>query len=338
MGKPTLTNRMLHLRLLLFVIIASGSLLIVHSYQTEATTVSVFPSSIKASVGHDFSVSVNVTNVSDLCAWEFKLNWTTTILNVVSVNEGSFLKSGGTTFFAYNVNSTEGHIIVDCTLLGNISGVSGNGVLANVIFNVNNLGQSPLNLYEALLLNSSEQTIPAQISGGQFSSYAHDIAVTAATPVKSIIGQGFRMNIVVTVANYGIYSESFNTTTYANTTVIQRQTVTLLSGGSAQLVFTWNTSGFARGNYIINATASPVPGETDTTDNAVFGGIVKVTIPGDLNGDGKVGTKDLQILGINWLPPLNTIPPGDPRADINGDGKVGTKDLQILSVNWGLGT
>jgi hypothetical protein len=55
---------------------------------------------------------------------------------------------------------------------------------------------------------------------------------------------------------------------------------------------------------------------------------------GDANGDGKIGTADLQVLGANWLPPQNKIPPGDWRADFNGDGKVGTADLQILGANW----
>jgi len=49
--------------------------------------------------------------------------------------------------------------------------------------------------------------------------------------------------------------------------IIRTQTVTLESGASTTITFTWNTTGFAKGNYTISAYAWPVPGETDTEDN-----------------------------------------------------------------------
>ncbi|TVQ31870.1 MAG: hypothetical protein EA376_07735 [Phycisphaeraceae bacterium] len=57
------------------------------------------------------------------------------------------------------------------------------------------------------------------------------------------------------------------------------------------------------------------------------------SIPGDLNGDGAVGSADLAILLGNWgmCPPE----PDPCPADLNGDGSVGSADLAILLGNWG---
>jgi hypothetical protein len=297
--------------------------------------VSVFPSSVKASRGQNFSIGVNVTGVSDLFAWEFKLNWTTTILNVVSVSEGSFLRSGGTTFFAYKMNSTEGYLSVDCTLLGNIPGVSGNGVLANVTFNVKNSGQSLLNLYYAVLLNSMQQAIPTQLSGGQFNSSAHDVEITSVDTAKdsgrTVIGQGFSTNISVAMKNFGIYSESVNTTAYVNTTAIATQSVILESGVFTNITFAWNTTGFAYGSYTISANVTLAPGETNSWTGPFIYGTVKVTIPGDINGDGVVNLKDITLIALHWL---QKVPPAPANADINGDGVINLKDVTIIALNW----
>ena len=59
---------------------------------------------------------------------------------------------------------------------------------------------------------------------------------------------------------------------------------------------------------------------------------VDVSVPGDLDGDGHVGVKDLLILLGEWGP---CPPKGDCPADLDGDGSVGVKDLLILLGNWG---
>ncbi len=147
---------------------------------------------------------------------------------------------------------------------------------------------------------------------------------------KTVVGCGLCMPITITVKNRGSTAETFNVTIYLNTTPYNvQQFVMLGAGASRTLTYSLNTTGCAYGNYTLSASAWIRPGETG---NYTYG-TVKVTIPGDINGDGVVGTKDLHILGVNWG--LN-VPPADPNADINGDGTVGTKDLHILGVNWGL--
>ena len=109
-------------------------------------------------------------------------------------------------------------------------------------------------------------------------SYIGDVAVTGVVPSKTVVSQGSSLNINVIAANQGNYTETFDVTLYANTTVIGTQAVNnMLNGTSTVLTFTWNTGGFATGNYTISAYASPVPGETDTADNTLVDGSVLVT-------------------------------------------------------------
>ena len=162
----------------------------------------------------------------------------------------------------------------------------------------------------------------------------HDVAVTNVTTSKTVVGQGYGLNVTVTAADLGDYSETFTVTVYANTTSIASQNVTLSSGNSTDITFTWNTTNFAYGNYTISAYAWPVPGETNMANNNFTGGNVTVTIPGDINGDGTVDIYDAIILSAaygstpgskNW----------NPNADINGDGIVDIYDAIILASAYG---
>ncbi|MGA3193022.1 MAG: cohesin domain-containing protein [Candidatus Bathyarchaeia archaeon] len=419
------------------------------SAQTGSATVAVSPPSINANVGQNFSVNVTVANASDpygVYGWEFTLNWTASLLDLVDVTEGPFLKAGGPTFFTYN-NSTEGHVIVDCTLEGPIQGVSGDGILATLTFNVKGAGQSSLDLYSATLVNGDPNNptdIPCQVVGGHayFSSphdvavndvevspttvpigtlvginvtvrnlggfdedfnvtvYAnsqvigvqsvlltvgssanltftwntasfgkgdynisasvtlapgevntgnntgtantqvtllilgHDVAVVSVKPIKTAVGQSYNMSIEVTVKNYGVFSETFNVTAYANTTIVGKQTVNLTSGAKADLLFVKSTMSMIKGKYNVSATADPVPGETNLSDNSGVGGWVVVAIPGDLNADGIVNILDAVLLSNAFFSVPGTSN-WNANADINGDNVVNILDAIALANNFG---
>ena len=54
----------------------------------------------------------------------------------------------------------------------------------------------------------------------------HDVAVTNVIPSKTVVGHGYSLNINITVANQGDYTETFNVTLYANTTTIETKQIT----------------------------------------------------------------------------------------------------------------
>jgi hypothetical protein len=175
-----------------------------------------------------------------------------------------------------------------------------------------------------------------------FRALVHDIAVTDVTPSKTVVGQGYSLNINVTVENQGDFTETFNVTVYANATSITTQTVTLTSGNSTTITFTWNTTGFAKGNYSMSAYATPVENETYTADNTLVDGWVFVTIPGDVNGDKRVNILDCILIANHfghaggdghapgskeWLDCVN--------CDINSDTRTNVLDCIVLSNNFG---
>jgi len=161
----------------------------------------------------------------------------------------------------------------------------------------------------------------------------HDTAVTNVMPSKTVVGQGYSMNITATATNQGDCTETFNVTLYTNTTFVALRTITLESGASTIITFTWNTSGFDYGNCTITAYAEPVLNETDLSDNTLSTRIV-ITIPGDLNGDFTVDIYDAILLAgaYNSVP---ASPNWKANADINSDNIVDIYDAIILASRFG---
>jgi len=95
-----------------------------------------------------------------------------------------------------------------------------------------------------------------------------DLAIKSVTPSATSVPQGNLVNITVVVRNEGTAGATFTLTTYYNNSVIKTETKTLIPGLIPYYtIHTWNTTGVTVGNYIISAKLSPIPGETDTTDN-----------------------------------------------------------------------
>ena len=163
----------------------------------------------------------------------------------------------------------------------------------------------------------------------------HDIAVIDVKPWKTMVGQNRTCKINVTITNEGNFTETFDVTLYANTTIIGTHlNITLPSGYTIIISFIWNTTGFAKGNYTISAYAHPVPSETDTSDNLLTDGWIILTILGDLNGDYKV-----DILDAIMLSKAFGSCPGDPNwnpnADLVEDSIVDILDAIALAKTFG---
>jgi len=123
-------------------------------------------------VGDSFIANVSVADVFNLYGYEFKLYYNSTVMNGTQVIEGSFLKSGGRTFFRImnftdHYDSTHGVVWIVCSLLGNVSGISGSGVLATIKFKSVSVGDSvPLHFVDVELFDSSGSPIPHEVLDG----------------------------------------------------------------------------------------------------------------------------------------------------------------------------
>lgn len=106
---------------------------------------------------------------------------------------------------------------------------------------------------------------------------AHDVAVVDIIPSTNEVNESDLVDIAVVIQNNGDFIETFNVTAYANTTIIQSQTVSNLAPtAQTTQTFIWNTTGVSYGNYTIKAEASIVPEETHIADNVKVNGIVSV--------------------------------------------------------------
>jgi hypothetical protein len=111
--------------------------------------------------------------------------------------------------------------------------------------------------------------------------------------------------------------------------------VTLTAGNSTVITFTWNTSGFVKGNYTISAVADTVGGETDTDDNThVADEQVCISIPGDLDCDRDVDLYDAVKLLVHYGAKAGQ-PEYDSICDIDGDGDIDLYDAVKLLTNYG---
>jgi len=338
--------------IIILLIVLSMTISLKTTGATGSATIQLVPQTSTVEGGTTFTVNLTVTNVTNLAVWEFRLFYLNTILNCTNAVEGPFLGTGGSPqYFTFNVtsayNATDGCLLFGATLIGPVPGVNGSGTLATITFQALAAGNTSLHFDNNptwnFLLDSSpppRNPIPyttvdgtVQVTPGVA---VHDLAVTAMTPLKTIVGHTYPDEINVTTKNLGGYTEIFNLTLYVNATIIGTiNNIVVESATAITNTFIWNTTSYANGNYTLSAYAWPVAGETDTSNNLLVGGWVVVTIPGDLNGDGTVNILDAIQLSNAFLSTPGT-PNWNSNADINGDGVVNILDAILLSNDFGL--
>lgn len=117
------------------------------------------------------------------------------------------------------------------------------------------------------------------------------------------------------------------------------QKIHLESGASAIITFTWNSSSFVKGDYILIAIAEPISGEIQLADNIFTDAWVIFAMIGDVTGpagwpDRKVDMRDMfevaRTFGISSVHLL-----WNPNCDFNDDGKVDMRHLYVVARNLG---
>src|SRR4051794_19576547 len=119
--------------------------------------------------GQTFTASIAITGVTGLYAFQFDLGFSRQVINALSITEGAFLPSGGSTFFIPgSINNAGGTITFTAdSLLGSGPGVSGSGVLANVLFRGAGQGISPISISNAVALDPNLNPIVIATTDGQ---------------------------------------------------------------------------------------------------------------------------------------------------------------------------
>ncbi len=115
--------------------------------------ISLDPSEVKdIDPGGTFNTDIIITDVNNLYAWQIRLNFDPDVVQVDNVTEGPFLGStGNETFFSPpNINNDKGYMIIGGTFMVPFpeEGVTGNGVLATIVFSVTGRGRITLEFDE----------------------------------------------------------------------------------------------------------------------------------------------------------------------------------------------
>jgi hypothetical protein len=145
---------------------------------------SIGPAMSQVQSGADITVPVTVTDIADLYAYQFDVNYSPGVLDAQAVQEGPFLRPGGTIFLPGQIDNNTGTIgAIAGTRIGQAPGVSGNGLLAAVSFRVIGAGSSPIAFSRITLLDS-------QLQGISFQTAASSVAIVpeADTLILVIIG------------------------------------------------------------------------------------------------------------------------------------------------------
>jgi parallel beta-helix repeat protein len=168
-----------------------------------------------------------------------------------------------------------------------------------------------------------------------------DVAITAVTTSKTVVGQGYSFSMNVTISNQGYFDETVHGYVMAMPPPVDPEVeidipdnVTLAPGEIKTITFAWNTSGFAKGNYTIWAYAWPVPGETDTSDNRKEDGWVVISIYCDVNGDGIVDISDILDTALAFGSTSGE-PRWNPNCDLDDNGIVDISDILETALHYG---
>lgn len=130
--------------------------------------ISIDPTSQSVAAGTDFTVDVNISNVSDLYAYQFDLTFDPCVFQAVSSTEGAFLPQGGATFFIPGTNDNVGGTVSATagTLLTAVNGVSGSGELVAFTFDALKAGTSSFSVANDTLLDSNLSMIAHTTTAG----------------------------------------------------------------------------------------------------------------------------------------------------------------------------
>ena len=239
-----------------------------------------------STAGSNLTLTLAVTDVVDLFAYEIKIYYNNTVLSATQATRpvGNLLEprtNQGNQFvpkweIKNDFNVTHGRIWLSLTLLSPETARSGSGPLARIAFQILSIGDTAITLEETKLADKSANAITHEIQNSYFNNNAppappppiHDVAVLDIIPASSQTYIGDILEVTVPVWNKGNTNESFSVILYCNNSFVAiEQTKDLSAGAEHVLIFHWNTSGIAEGNYTLKALAVLIPYEANTEDN-----------------------------------------------------------------------
>jgi hypothetical protein len=310
----------LMLGFLLAFLLAVGLSWTASADSTQTATIEFSSSNYLTTVGEQLAVDLVISDAQDLGAWEVVLTYDANLLSLVSMTPGAFLGSTGRTVEPLGPMALggPGEQAIGSYTYGSDNTVSGQGVLAQLRFNVLAAGQTDFVLSEAVLA----RTIGAVVEEQAVVTNNANVIVNApptATHTPTALPTATPTHTPTTIPTATPTDTPTPTATYTPTTL-----------PTATPTHTPTT--------IPTATPSPSPTPTSTP-------IAQNPIPGDVNCDDQINAVDGMFIlqydvGLrtesNRCPvPSGTLHIGS--CDVNSDQACNAVDaLFVLQCDLGL--
>ena len=131
-------------------------------YTVTAPSIGYIFSKTSIHTGDTFTLDILAEDVLDMAGWQFDIAFDPAILEAISVSEGNFLKTGGTTFFqGGSIDNANGKIGGLSAARLSTQGVTGTGVILQVRFKAKSGGETELALQNFEFGTVTGESIPA---------------------------------------------------------------------------------------------------------------------------------------------------------------------------------
>jgi len=164
------------------------------------TTVTLSPN-VNTNQGSYFEVNITINDVTDMYAWEVWMKYRK-IINIVNVTQDETLFNGTLGWKVDTYDYSHYKLYVYGYFTGNVSGVSGSGVVARLNFTAIYNGTTTIDIIKTEIFNSAKEKIDATSSSCN--------VTIAGTPVQYFLG--------VTSPEYGSLNLTAGTHVYNNGT------------------------------------------------------------------------------------------------------------------------
>ena len=155
--------------LLIIIFLLAVSLGSIERTYAQTTTLSIKPSEVIIEPDQEFTVDVNITDVQNMYAYEFKIYYKNSVLNATKAVRppGHFMEPSDPVYqfipkweIKNNYNATHGRIWLAFTLLAPEPAKSGSGILAKITFKAIGEGSTLLSLKDTKLADKTGAPIP----------------------------------------------------------------------------------------------------------------------------------------------------------------------------------
>jgi len=194
--------------LLAVVLLQSFILSIQVADALKVAKVYVNPATVTKGVGESFTVEIRVVDAEDLFTYAFKVKWRGTSMNATKIEEGDFLSGGGvfeTLFIPHIFNGPDGsgveadYVVIGNTLMGDVQGVFGDGILATVTFQVESLEVTAIDLFRVELIDSRGYDIILGVGDGYLNIQPPKLSVDPSAVINEtmVVGDSFTVNVTI---------------------------------------------------------------------------------------------------------------------------------------------